>query len=416
MRLRKEIPEKYSIGDIVKGKVATITDFGAFIDLGSGLEGLLHISEISHEKVEKLESVISIGQILDVKILKLEPETRKIGLSLKGIEKTLVQENKPQREQVDTKVSTDVDENIMDEVKEQPDESKSIHTIDIPLRGGRLVVFIDAENLDKTAGTQNKCIDYTAIFNMFKMDCSFETVKLFYFTSWHGSRERLSFLKNMRKEYEVIKCTGNIDSDLTLYVNDIINKFDSFILFAGDGGYIGLIQKLKKEEKYVEICFFDNDSLANVIRRNAPRFVPISKEFLLTDHAKETLDARSQVKELTQEIKEKENKLKISEEQNETLKETAEELQKRINYLIYVMKDNVHSKENERLLGDLKSQMENIIEQKGNKQREQECLEESIKELKYIGLPKRKFNYKIAAILIVSTSIIAIVMVLMYFT
>lgn len=83
---KKEIPEKYSVGDIVKGKVTKMTDFGAFIDLSNGLEGLLHISEVSKEKIKKLESVISIGQELDVKIVKIEPEARKIGLSLKGIE------------------------------------------------------------------------------------------------------------------------------------------------------------------------------------------------------------------------------------------------------------------------------------------------------------------------------------------
>jgi len=63
-----------------------MTDFGAFIDLSNGLEGLLHISEVSKEKIKKLESVISIGQDLDVKIVKIEPEARKIGLSLKGVE------------------------------------------------------------------------------------------------------------------------------------------------------------------------------------------------------------------------------------------------------------------------------------------------------------------------------------------
>jgi len=83
---KKEIPEKYHVGDIVKGKVTKMTDFGAFIDLSNGLEGLLHISEVSKEKVKKLESFISIGQDLNVKIVKIEPEARKIGLSLKGVE------------------------------------------------------------------------------------------------------------------------------------------------------------------------------------------------------------------------------------------------------------------------------------------------------------------------------------------
>jgi len=83
---KKEIPEKYHVGDIVKGKVTKMTDFGAFIDLSNGLEGLLHVSEVSKEKIKNLESVLSIGQDLNVKIVKIEPEARKIGLSLKGVE------------------------------------------------------------------------------------------------------------------------------------------------------------------------------------------------------------------------------------------------------------------------------------------------------------------------------------------
>lgn len=111
---KKDIPEKFSVGDIVKGKVTKITNFGAFLDLGNSIEGLLHISEVSNEKVKKLEQVISIGQELDVKIVTIEPEARKIGLSLKGIEKTSEQESKPQEEQIDTKTSNDIGEEKVD--------------------------------------------------------------------------------------------------------------------------------------------------------------------------------------------------------------------------------------------------------------------------------------------------------------
>ena len=118
---KKEIPEKYHVGDIVKGKVTKMTDFGAFIDLSNGLEGLLHISEVSKEKIKKLESVIAIGQELDVKIVKIEPEARKIGLSLKGIENTSgqAQASEPQEEQTDTEVSENVGEEKTDDVKEE---------------------------------------------------------------------------------------------------------------------------------------------------------------------------------------------------------------------------------------------------------------------------------------------------------
>ncbi len=122
---KKEIPEKYHVGDVVKGKVTKMTDFGAFIDLGNGLEGLLHISEVSKEKIKKLESVISIGQELDVKIVKIEPEARKIGLSLKGIENASEQaqesepQEEPQEEQADAEVTENVGEEKTEEVKEE---------------------------------------------------------------------------------------------------------------------------------------------------------------------------------------------------------------------------------------------------------------------------------------------------------
>ncbi|MCR4290393.1 MAG: 30S ribosomal protein S1 [Candidatus Scalindua sp.] len=124
---KKEIPEKYKVGDIVKGKVTKMTDFGAFIDLSNGLEGLLHISEVSKEKIKKLESVISIGQELNVKIVKIEPEARKIGLSLKGVENASVQaqESESQEEKAEVEVTENVDveatENV---VKEKTDDIK----------------------------------------------------------------------------------------------------------------------------------------------------------------------------------------------------------------------------------------------------------------------------------------------------
>lgn len=108
---KKEIPEKYRVGDIVRGKVTKMTDFGAFIDLSNGLEGLLHISEVSSEKVKKLENILSIGQELDVRIVKIEPDARKIGLSLKGFEK--------QTEPADTEVPENSTDEDADEATEE---------------------------------------------------------------------------------------------------------------------------------------------------------------------------------------------------------------------------------------------------------------------------------------------------------
>ena len=62
------------------GKVARFANFGAFIELDDNLEGLCHISELSEERVAKPEDVVQLGQEMDFKILRIDPETKKIGL------------------------------------------------------------------------------------------------------------------------------------------------------------------------------------------------------------------------------------------------------------------------------------------------------------------------------------------------
>jgi small subunit ribosomal protein S1 len=77
------IPANYRPGMVVKGHVTKIANFGVFVELEPGLEGLLHISEISDQKIEKPEDALKVGQELDVKILRVDSDERKIGLSLK---------------------------------------------------------------------------------------------------------------------------------------------------------------------------------------------------------------------------------------------------------------------------------------------------------------------------------------------
>jgi small subunit ribosomal protein S1 len=78
------VPERYRVGMDVQGKVIRTTDFGAFVELEDGVEGLLHVSELSHERVNKPEDVVQIGQELTLKVIKLDPDERKIGLSLRA--------------------------------------------------------------------------------------------------------------------------------------------------------------------------------------------------------------------------------------------------------------------------------------------------------------------------------------------
>ncbi|MDP7029325.1 MAG: 30S ribosomal protein S1 [Phycisphaerales bacterium] len=77
------IPEAYHPGMVVHGTVTKITNFGVFVELETGLEGLLHISELSDDKVDDPQDVVKAGQEVDVKILRVDTDERKIGLSLK---------------------------------------------------------------------------------------------------------------------------------------------------------------------------------------------------------------------------------------------------------------------------------------------------------------------------------------------
>ncbi len=77
------IPDAYRPGMVVHGTVTKITNFGVFVELEDGLEGLLHISELSDSKVENPQDVVKAGEEVDVKILRVDTDDRKIGLSLK---------------------------------------------------------------------------------------------------------------------------------------------------------------------------------------------------------------------------------------------------------------------------------------------------------------------------------------------
>ena len=81
-----DIPQSYQPGQLVKGKVTKITNFGVFIGLEDGLEGLLHISELAEHKVENPEEVVKVGDDIEVKVLRVDTDERKIGLSLKRVE------------------------------------------------------------------------------------------------------------------------------------------------------------------------------------------------------------------------------------------------------------------------------------------------------------------------------------------
>lgn len=81
----REVGRRYRRGEVVTGKVTNVTDFGAFVELEEGIEGLVHVSEISREKIEKPSDVLKVGDTVSAVVLHIDPHERRIGLSLKGV-------------------------------------------------------------------------------------------------------------------------------------------------------------------------------------------------------------------------------------------------------------------------------------------------------------------------------------------
>ena len=96
---------KYAIGNIVTGKVARMTDFGAFIELEPGVDALLHVSQIAREHVQKPSDKLSIGQTVEAKVVDFNSEGKKISLSIKALlpapEKTVKEEESSAPEKAD---------------------------------------------------------------------------------------------------------------------------------------------------------------------------------------------------------------------------------------------------------------------------------------------------------------------------
>ena len=78
--------EKYAVGNIVTGRVARMTDFGAFVELEPGVDALLHVSQIAHEHVDKPSDVLTVGQEITAKVVDFNGEEKKISLSVKALQ------------------------------------------------------------------------------------------------------------------------------------------------------------------------------------------------------------------------------------------------------------------------------------------------------------------------------------------
>ncbi len=114
----KNAADKYAVGSIVTGKVARMTDFGAFIELEAGVDALLHVSQIAKEHIEKPSDVLSVGQEVTAKVVDFNEEERKISLSIKA---TLAPEPAEEKaeESDDDVVPVDIDAVIASENPEE---------------------------------------------------------------------------------------------------------------------------------------------------------------------------------------------------------------------------------------------------------------------------------------------------------
>jgi len=79
-----EIDTHFKIGDLVHGKVNKITSYGAFVELNEGIDGLVHISQISEDRIEKVKDVLKVGDEIKARVIKIDRDERRIGLSVKA--------------------------------------------------------------------------------------------------------------------------------------------------------------------------------------------------------------------------------------------------------------------------------------------------------------------------------------------
>ena len=88
-----DIANLYKVGDVVTGKVSKITAFGAFVELSNKIDGLIHISQLSRDRVEKVKDVLKIGDEVEARVIKVDTDERRIGLSIKAVSENFTAED-----------------------------------------------------------------------------------------------------------------------------------------------------------------------------------------------------------------------------------------------------------------------------------------------------------------------------------
>lgn len=97
-----DVEDRYARGETVRGKVTKLMDFGAFVELEPGIEGLIHISELAPRRVYRVKDFVQPDQEVDVRILKIEPDLKRISLSLRPLAPTATAEPEEDDEEEET--------------------------------------------------------------------------------------------------------------------------------------------------------------------------------------------------------------------------------------------------------------------------------------------------------------------------
>ncbi len=129
----EEIEKKYPVGSTIEGEVTKITGFGAFVKLPTGIEGLVHISELSGSNVEKVEDILKIGQKATFKVIKVNQEDHKLGLSLKTEEEAAAAEEQKKAKKEKAAAGPAIAAHRKEKKAEQPQAPKQKSQLQIEL-------------------------------------------------------------------------------------------------------------------------------------------------------------------------------------------------------------------------------------------------------------------------------------------
>jgi len=115
------LAKKVKLNDVIRAPISRISQFGAFMDLDGGIQGLIHLSEISHGVVKDIRDFVKVGQDVEAKIINFEPQRKRIGLSLKALQEAPAGMEEVKKEKVVKKAPAKSEEDKIDsEAKKAP--------------------------------------------------------------------------------------------------------------------------------------------------------------------------------------------------------------------------------------------------------------------------------------------------------